>query len=118
VTRPAPYLLTGVYIWACVLQSGVHATLAGGVVALAIPSAGKSPGEPSLLERLEESLHPSIELAQALHGLDEVAQFRHVDVTAEWPRMPPLYKNPSKPDARNPGKARLFSIRDRPYKLF
>ncbi len=60
VTRLAPYLLTGVFIWVCVLKSGVHATLAGVVVALAIPLAAKSADEPSLLEQLEESLHPWI----------------------------------------------------------
>src|SRR6516225_7565973 len=57
---PAPYLPTGVYIWVGVLKSGVHATLAGVVVALAIPFAGKDPDQPSLLEQLEESLHPWI----------------------------------------------------------
>jgi NhaA family Na+:H+ antiporter len=61
VTRLAPYALTGVFIWACVLKSGVHATLAGVVVALAIP-LGKE-GEPSLLEELEESLHPWVAFA-------------------------------------------------------
>ncbi|KAB2914792.1 MAG: Na+/H+ antiporter NhaA [Hyphomicrobiaceae bacterium] len=60
VTRLAPYLLTGVFIWVCVLKSGVHATLAGVVVALAIPLTAKSADEPSLLEQLEESLHPWI----------------------------------------------------------
>jgi NhaA family Na+:H+ antiporter len=60
VTRLAPYLLTGVVIWICVLKSGVHATLAGVVVAFAIPLASRSEGEPTLLEQLEESLHPWI----------------------------------------------------------
>jgi len=61
VTRLAPYALTGIFIWICVLKSGVHATLAGVVVALAVPMQGD--GEPSLLERLEESLHPWVAFA-------------------------------------------------------
>jgi NhaA family Na+:H+ antiporter len=58
VTRLAPYVLTGVFIWVCVLKSGVHATLAGVVVAVAIPLTGGGPDQPSLLERVEERLHP------------------------------------------------------------
>jgi len=58
VTRLAPYLLTGLFIWVCVLKSGVHATLAGVVVAIAIPLGRAGAGEPSLLEQLEERLHP------------------------------------------------------------
>jgi NhaA family Na+:H+ antiporter len=63
VSRPAPYVLTGLVIWVCVLKSGVHATLAGVIVALAVPLRGGAPEQVSLLEQLEESLHPWVAFA-------------------------------------------------------
>jgi NhaA family Na+:H+ antiporter len=61
VTRLLPYLLIGVAVWFFVLKSGVHATIAGVLVALTIPLK-PSPGRPepadSALHRLEHALHP------------------------------------------------------------
>jgi NhaA family Na+:H+ antiporter len=58
VTRYAPYMLVGVVLWVCVLKSGVHATLAGVVLAMAIPIRSKDNPEHSPLRDLEHSLHP------------------------------------------------------------
>ena len=53
----APYVIVGVFMWACVLKSGVHATLAG--VALAMPIPLRKDGDaPSMLERAENALEP------------------------------------------------------------
>ncbi len=63
VTRPAAYFLLGIPLWVAVLKSGVHATLAGVVLAMFIPLRvpEKSPAaetpEP-LLRHLEHTLHP------------------------------------------------------------
>jgi NhaA family Na+:H+ antiporter len=52
VQRIAPYLLVGLVLWASVLKSGVHATLAGAALALFIP--------PRQARRLEHDLHPPV----------------------------------------------------------
>lgn len=57
VMRITPYALIGLFVWACVLKSGVHATLAGVVTALAIPLKHKAAGESSPLHRAEHGLH-------------------------------------------------------------
>lgn len=59
----APYLLLSIVLWAAVLKSGVHATLAGVVAALFIPYR-KPPGDSQTqLERLEHDLHPVVVFA-------------------------------------------------------
>jgi NhaA family Na+:H+ antiporter len=62
VTRLAPYILIGIFIWACVLKSGVHATLAGVAIGFAIPLRTKDDAEPPL-RRLEHALHPWVTFA-------------------------------------------------------
>ena len=58
VRRIAAYMLVGALLWLAVLKSGVHATLAGVVIAMFIPA--RDPGDPAHppLTRLEHSLHP------------------------------------------------------------
>ena len=57
VTNVGPYIAVGLLVWVCVLKSGVHATLAGVVTAMAIPLKGE--GEhASPLETTEHALHP------------------------------------------------------------
>lgn len=56
VRQLGPYLLLGLFLWVCVLKSGVHATLAGVALAFFIPVKGDNP-EHSPLATLEHALH-------------------------------------------------------------
>lgn len=56
VAHKAPYTIVGLLLWVCVLKSGVHATLAGVAVALAMPIARPDGGSP--LREIEDALHP------------------------------------------------------------
>ena len=57
IQRTAPYLLVGVIMWVFVLKSGVHATLAGVLIAFTIPLKTKNEDE-ALLYKMEHGLHP------------------------------------------------------------
>jgi NhaA family Na+:H+ antiporter len=59
VKRTAAYVVVGIILWICVLKSGVHATLAGVVLAFAIPLRTNE-DEPCPLREMEHSLHPWI----------------------------------------------------------
>ena len=56
VMRVDVYVLVGLVIWVFVLKSGVHATLAGVLTAMAIPTRDAEGGSP--LQRVEHGLHP------------------------------------------------------------
>lgn len=59
VTKKAAYILVGIILWLSVLKSGVHATLAGVVLAFTIPlySLDKQQKRFSMLKEMEHDLH-------------------------------------------------------------
>lgn len=63
VTHLGAYLIVGLFLWLMVLHSGIHATIAGVLLALFIPLQGCSRGgahHHSPLEELEHRLHPHV----------------------------------------------------------
>jgi NhaA family Na+:H+ antiporter len=60
VTAMAPYVVAGLVMWAAVLKSGVHATLAGVALAWFIPLRGEDENDDPPLRRLERDLHPTV----------------------------------------------------------
>ncbi|MFS1428593.1 Na+/H+ antiporter NhaA [Vibrio splendidus] len=67
----APFVVVGFVLWYCVYMSGIHATIAGIILGLFIPSVPRkiydNTGRPherrSMLESLEHSLHETVSFA-------------------------------------------------------
>jgi len=63
ITNITPYLLVGMVLWIAVLKSGVHATLAGVVLALFIPMRDRHNPGASPVKELEHDLHSTVTFA-------------------------------------------------------
>lgn len=62
VRRLAPYVIAGAALWLFLVKSGVHATLAGVVLAIAMPMGDRADGH-CLLESVERGLHSWVAFA-------------------------------------------------------
>jgi Na+:H+ antiporter, NhaA family len=58
VERVVPYMLVGITLWIFVLESGIHATLAGVALAMAIPM--RSRDRRPIISTLEDAIHPYV----------------------------------------------------------
>jgi NhaA family Na+:H+ antiporter len=58
IERLSPYLLTGIALWVFVVESGIHATLAGVALAMAVPA--RAGNGRAIIAPLEEALHPYV----------------------------------------------------------
>jgi len=81
----SPYLLVGLVLWVAVLKSGVHATLAGVLLALTIPLRVAGPAEASPARRLETDLHAPVSF-----GVLPLFAFANAGVAFEGMRLAEL----------------------------
>lgn len=86
VTGITPYLLIGIIMWAAVLKSGIHATLAGVVLALFIPMFDRTDPEHSPLEELEHDLQNTVS-----YGILPLFAFTNAGISLEGAGVSELF---------------------------
>ena len=88
VYRSVPYAVAGVVLWVCVYASGVHATLAGILLAVAVPTR-PPPNLRGLLAQAQALLDPEIErLAKAPDAFPARSVMRALDAVHDRVESP------------------------------
>lgn len=83
VRRSLPYLLVGAFLWLFLLKSGIHATLAGVILAFAIPAKPKydplafSEQVKNLMQMFSRAYHPGEDITTNDHLRDYVQALKN-----------------------------------------
>jgi NhaA family Na+:H+ antiporter len=85
VTKKAPYIIIGTALWLAVLKSGIHATIAGVILAFFIPLRPETPGGPSPLREMEHDLHSTVS-----YGILPLFAFANAGIALEGVRLSSL----------------------------
>jgi NhaA family Na+:H+ antiporter len=85
VTNKTPYLIIGLALWLAVLKSGIHATIAGVILALFIPLREGTGGKRSPLRELEHDLHSTVS-----YGILPLFAFANAGISLEGVRLSSL----------------------------
>lgn len=86
VQQISVYGFVGIILWLCVLKSGVHATLAGIIIAMTIPIKKTKNSTESPLHILERKLHPWVAF-----GILPLFAFANAGVSFKGVAMPHLF---------------------------
>jgi NhaA family Na+:H+ antiporter len=85
VTNKTPYLVIGLALWLAVLKSGIHATIAGVILAFFIPLREGAGGKRSPLRELEHDLHTTVS-----YGILPLFAFANAGISLEGVRLSSL----------------------------
>jgi len=85
VTNKMPYIVIGIVLWLAVLKSGIHATIAGVILAMFIPLREREGGKRSPLRELEHDLHSTVS-----YGILPLFAFANAGISLEGVRLTSL----------------------------
>jgi NhaA family Na+:H+ antiporter len=85
VTKKTPYIIIGMALWLAVLKSGIHATIAGVILAFFIPLRPEVPSGPSPLREMEHDLHSTVS-----YGILPLFAFANAGISLEGVRLSSL----------------------------
>jgi NhaA family Na+:H+ antiporter len=85
VSNRTPYIIIGIALWVAVLKSGIHATIAGVILAFFIPIRSGAAKGPSPLRELEQDLHATVS-----YGILPLFAFANAGISLEGIRFSSL----------------------------